>query len=482
MGRYSGEILKTQKSYQTKGLKSGGKSLPATSAAPYDPNETQLIADAQRFALLEHSSYKQTESQKDRSLADMRNELSAVSANCGTLLDDETLTETATSSLEQERRALIDWRVKVLRREADLNAYKKLNGITEEADYPANKVAPFAWLVPMVAIETALNTVFYENANGLLGGAVVALGVSTLNIGFAFLTGCLFRYKNLQRPANKAIGYLSLVAAALIAIYCNALFAAFRSEYSLLEDPSDLKQGSEAFMTASAAAAKVFFLELPATDLQSFVLFFVGLGLSILAFWKGMHVDDKHPGYGRKARLLKEAHDAYDDIVERVTAKVKGELEQKRAGIAHAKTYIEKAQANLQQIKTALDVEYRKMQSTLTQVQRDFALVLNAYRQSNVSVRTVSPPVYFAETPNLIESYAAEPDNNLTSVISDMEEEISVLKDAYVVRLTEKLRDITNEGRHILGKTVTAFLDEVDVHAKRRIDEETHTVPKPSLA
>ncbi|QEZ44153.1 hypothetical protein D2917_07860 [Cupriavidus oxalaticus] len=412
----------------------------------------------------------------------MRNELSAVSANCGTLLDDETLTETATSSLEQERRALIDWRVKVLRREADLNAYKKLNGITEEADYPANKVAPFAWLVPMVAIETALNTVFYENANGLLGGAVVALGVSTLNIGFAFLTGCLFRYKNLQRPANKAIGYLSLVAAALIAIYCNALFAAFRSEYSLLEDPSDLKQGSEAFMTASAAAAKVFFLELPATDLQSFVLFFVGLGLSILAFWKGMHVDDKHPGYGRKARLLKEAHDAYDDIVERVTAKVKGELEQKRAGIAHAKTYIEKAQANLQQIKTALDVEYRKMQSTLTQVQRDFALVLNAYRQSNVSVRTVSPPVYFAETPNLIESYAAEPDNNLTSVISDMEEEISVLKDAYVVRLTEKLRDITNEGRHILGKTVTAFLDEVDVHAKRRIDEETHTVPKPSLA
>jgi hypothetical protein len=482
MERYSGELLKAQSSYQTKGLKSGGKSLPATTAAPYDPNETQLKADAQRYVLNEHGKYKQFEGQKGKVLADMQNDLSVVSANCDALLDDESLTETATSGLEHERRTLIELREKVLVREAEINAYKQLNGIHEEAVYPSSTVAPYAWLVPVVFGETLLNTAFYENANGLLGGFVVALGVSMLNIGFAFAMGCFFRYKNLQHPLNKVTGYVALALAVIVAIYANALFAAFRTEYSLLEDPSDYKQSSEAFMTASAAAVKVFVLELPATDLTSFLLFFLGLGLSVIAFWKGTGVDDRHPGYGPKARLLREAQDAYEAVVNRVTEKVSKELKAKNEGIAQAKTFLLQAQASLQQVKTAIDVEYRKMQTNLTQVQRDFSHVLNVYRQSNVSVRAIDPPAYFAQTPDLIEPYAAEPADTLAPTVEALEEEISRLKAAYVVRLTEKLKENASEARAILGKTVNSFLNDVTAEAKDNIEKSLGKMPHHSLA
>lgn len=482
MNSYSGELLRAQEAYTTKGLKAGAKSLPATTAIAYDPNETQLIADAQRFALNEHSKYKRFESQKDKVLADLQNELSSVSASCDALLDDESLSDTARGRLDHERRALIDLREKVLLREADVRAYKQLNGITEEAVYPENSAAPYIWLLPAVAVETALNTNFYETANGILGGAVVAFGVSALNIGLAFTFGCLYRYKNLQDPMSKVSGYLALAAAILLSVYCNALFAAFRTEYAILDDPSDLQQGIQAFMAASGSAARIFLLDPPATDLPSFLLFFMGLGLSIFAFIKGKNVDDRHPGYGPRSRLLKEAEDAYELVVERVKAAVKKELETKREGIAQAKTFLGQAHANLQQVKTGLDVEYRKMQANLTQIQRDFAHVLNAYRQSNVSVRPIDPPAYFSETPDLVAQYAAEPAHNLEQPIIELDSDISRLKDTYLVPLTDKLRDITNEARVILGKAITAFLDDVTTEAKRNINDRVGKMPAPSLA
>ncbi|WP_454737178.1 hypothetical protein [Cupriavidus necator] len=482
MDSYSGELLKAQGAYQKKGLKAGEKALPPMTATTFDANETQLVADASRFALQEHARYSRVETQKDKVLADMANELSEVAANCDTLLDDESLNETARNALEHERYALVGLKRKVLFKEAELKAYQIRHGITEEASYPADLRAPYVWLIPFVLAETIANAFFYENTNGLLGGAFVAFMVSLVNIAVSFGLGAAFRYKNLDNAAYKAIGYSVLVAAVIVALFSNALFAAYRTEYQLLVDPSDLKQSSEAFTTAMGAAGHVFLGNIPATDLMSFLLFFAGLVLSVIAFRKGMGVDDPHPGYGARARRLKEAEAALSVVVEGVKAKISKELETKRESLAKAKNLLGQAEASVQKTKAALEQEHRKMMTNLDHVQRDFALVLNGYRQSNVSVRPTAAPEYFAETPDVISQYRSPQSDKLASAIEELTVRIAYLKDTYQAQLTERLRDSANEGRAILGKTLSAFLSEVTAEAKESIEADIVKMPSTIAA
>ena len=65
-----------------------------------------------------------------------------------------------------------------MRAEVDLRHFRAMHGIQEQAVYPDSLL----WHVGVIAVlalsETLVNAVFYENAQGLLGGFVVALSVS----------------------------------------------------------------------------------------------------------------------------------------------------------------------------------------------------------------------------------------------------------------------------------------------------------------
>jgi len=89
----------------------------------------------------------------------------------------------------------------------------------------------------------------------------------------AVALGSAFRFKNLRAPHHKIFGWLSLLAYILSSIYLNALFAAFRSEYQLLSDPTDSAQLRIAFSAATQAALKVYKFQMPVGDLMSFLLF-----------------------------------------------------------------------------------------------------------------------------------------------------------------------------------------------------------------
>ncbi|MEM5330368.1 hypothetical protein VSR34_27730 [Paraburkholderia sp. JHI2823] len=474
---YAGQLLSKQEHYAKKGIEQGGKSLPPASSQSLDGHETQLQAEAQRFAASDHADFIKKQAGKTKSLGEVNDALSHTSVQCDTLLGDRPLSETVSHTREQQRPVLVKLREDQLMREAELKAFRALNKITEKASYPDSPWLPYFWLVPVILAETIGNAVFYENAQGLLGGAIVAFAVSFVNLAIAFVLGIAFRYKNLSVPGWKAAGWGALVLAIVVAIYFNAIFSAYRSEYQLLVDPSDFAEGGAAFKRAMSVAGYVFIGHLPSSDFMSFILFFIGLVLSLIAFYKGYTSDDRYPGYSKRDRLFTEATKRYDGAMEVVRLKVSGEIQRRLTGMAAAKTQLLQLKARLDQIKNSVPVDVAALKASLTQLQRDFALVLNTYRQKNVSVRPVKAPDYFAQTPDLIGQYAHEDGSELLSHVDVAERQLDRYRDLYLSQLNDGMRDLENEGRVQQGSALTDFATDITKEAQRNIDASKLTMP-----
>jgi hypothetical protein len=477
MSGYSGQLLSKQDHYAKKGIEQAAKSLPPTSAANLDSLETQLLADAQRLALSDHADYARKQATKAKALGDINDALSQAGVACETLLDDQPLAETISHAQAQQRPVLVKLREDQLIREAELKAFRDLNGITEKASYPDNLLIPYLILLPIVLAETIANAFFYENAQGLLGGAFVALVVSIVNLAFAFLLGNGWRYKNLASTGHKIAGWACGVGAVLVAIYFNAIFSAYRSEYQLLVDPTDVVASGAAFKRAMGIAGYVFVGRLPSSDLMSFILFFVGLVLSVIAFRKGYTCDDRYPGHGKRDRLFVEATRRYETELEVVRLKLLGDVQRRVTGMASAKTQLLQMKARLDQVKNSLPVDVSSLQASLVQLQRDFALVLNTYRQKNVSVRPIPAPAYFAETPDVIGQYQHEDGSELMARIEAAGLELETLKSSYLSRLNDSMRDLENQGRELQGPGFAAFQAEVTKEAQKNIDARILTMP-----
>lgn len=477
MAGYSSQLLSKQDSFAKKGLEQGAKSLPAQSAVTLDVNETQLQAEAQRFVAQDHADYTNKQSAKIKTLAEVRDGLSRTAADCESLLEDRPLSEIVSHTREEHRASLVKLREDQLQREAELKAFRALNGITEDATYPSNSLAPYLVLVPCLMLETIANAVFYENAQGLLGGALVAFTVSLINLVIAFALGAAFRYKNLLPLTAKIGGWLSLGVAVLLAIYLNAIFSAYRSEYQLVADIGDFSETTAAFGRALGSAGLVFIGKFPTGDMMSFVLFFIGIGMSFFAFRKGYGCDDQYPGHGKRTRLYKEVTAAYEAQLKIVRTVVQMDVQRRLTGMASAKTQLMQWKPRLEQLKNSTRQELSTLQLSLTQLQRDFALVLNTYRQKNVSVRPIPAPAYFADTPDLVTQYTMENGESFIRSIEDAELDLEQCKERFIGQLNNGMRDLENEGRALQGTGINPFLAEVTQEAQRNIESRNFTMP-----
>ena len=422
------QISKQQKKYIDMGAKSGKQGLPPSSAHPYDLNETQLVAEARRLSQEHFHSYKSFVDTKSKSLSDIENGLSAVVPVCDAVLENQDLSFTASQIKSGQKSNLVKLAEKSMKLRAEVKSFCIINNITEEAVYPERPATPYFWILPILLAETFIGASFYENANGLIGGALVAFAVSLLNVGLAFSCEALFRYKNLRVPFQRIGGWLCLLASIVLGLFLNTLFASYRGEYQLLSDPSDPHQLGGAFLLALDSAKNVFLLHSPASDLSSFTLFFLGLAGFFFAFYKGMHVSDRYPGYGPRMRRLKEAELAFDEHSNVVKEKVHAELNVQKESLAKAKNTLMQAKPAVDQVRLALSNAHREMRTQQSGLQQAFELVLTSYRETNVAVRPNDAPGYFGEMPNLVQMAIEDNGEDLTSSLLSIEARIESLK------------------------------------------------------
>lgn len=476
------QIIKQQKRYIDKGAKSGKDGLPPTNAHPFDVNETQLISDVKRLSQENYNKYRSVVASKGRVLADIENDLSAVEPTCDTVLSNQDLSLTAEQARATEQSTLVKLGVKVLQLRSELRAFRIMHNITESAVYPDDPKVPYLWLLPILLLETLIGATFYENANGLIGGAAVAFGVSLLNVALAFICGAFFRYKNLGSPAHRIAGYAALLVAVIAGICLNTIFASYRAEYQLLTDPSDTAQLIQAFVIALDSAPNIFLLRAPASDLSSFTLFFLGLAGFGFAFYKGLHVNDRYPGYGPRARRLKMAEDEFDAHAQVVKSRISDEVDRHKQTLAKAKNSLAQAQPAVEQLKLALSNEHRQMHSQQVSLKNAFALVLSSYRETNVAVRPNKPPEYFGMVPNLFEDVMNDEGDELSEVIAAIEAKIAALRESYQGLLTDAMSEMTKQSKQILGDEFARYIKDVMAEASEEIDRGHLVAPKMQMA
>ena len=200
--------------------------------------------------------------------------------------------------------------------------FRARRGLRRPAAPPPNVLRYTLVLYVLWVLEAAMNMLFFAGGNvmGLAGGFVLALLVSSVNIGAAFAVGFLLtKWINSVFLLRKAIGWLSSLVFLPLLIAGHFVVAHYRAQQMLAAEEGEFLANSEYFALAVAALFENFWV-LP--DFESYILLIIGTGFGPYAWWKGYHFGDRYPGYTKEYKDLEEHRLDYewarDDLVQRL--------------------------------------------------------------------------------------------------------------------------------------------------------------------
>ncbi|HEU0222721.1 MAG TPA: hypothetical protein VFR34_11010, partial [Paracoccaceae bacterium] len=240
----------------------------------------------------------------------------------------------------------------------------------------------------LIVLESILNGAVFAQKNefGLLGGALVALLVSVVNVGVSSLCGYFSRNANHRNWLRKFFGAFLVLAWIGFASGFNLGVAHFRDAVLTLPDWNE-----------AARVARDSLVETPfgIGSIESWLLVGFGLLVSFFAALKGYHADDPYPDYGRVDRAVVKACDTYATQVE---AAVEQLLSQRDAAIAELRDASEEVRRGIGEAVDALFGQ-SSLRSHLTtfldQCDLKANLLLSIYRDANRAARSTPAPGHF---------------------------------------------------------------------------------------
>ena len=243
----------------------------------------------------------------------------------------------------------------------------------------------------LLVIESFGNGLLFREASmqGLLGGFVIAVAISVLNVGFASLTGILARGFHHVRWLRKLLALIAVSGIGALICAVNLAAAHFRDAATVNQER----------MEAAARTALLDLLEAPHVldSLQSWLLVGLGLLIAIVAGWKAHGIDDPYPGFGRVWRQMTDARIGYavelENAVDHLVAARDNAVGRLREESDAARGRIEEAIDSL-----AGQGSLRgRLGLFLEQCDQRANHLLAIYRDANRAARTADPPAHFAE-------------------------------------------------------------------------------------
>lgn len=481
MAGYSGQIATNLEKFQALGQQQGRQNLPSTNAIANDSNEMKLESEAMRFVLDEHSAFIGKVNELDKQIVVTEQKFSELQINCETMLNDNSLALDIEQHLAQEKHSLVDLRASELKLLSDMRGFKVEHNLSSEAHYPKDNLLHLSWIFLCIAIETVINAFFFENQNGLLGGAVVALAISVVNLGSAGVLGYFFRYKNHHDVLAQSLGWLCVVFFFFITVYMNAVFSAFRYEYQLVADPSELRETANAFRTAISHAVTIFYFNIPFNDILSFVLFFIGCLLGGYAFYKGYTFDDPYPGYGARDRRHKLAAERVVAAELEIRERLRVILERKKGDIIALKNTLTGEGIKVAQMEAAINGFKNEILVVLQRIQNDFSAVLDIYRRSNTAVRSTPVPPYFESIVDLRVGYSNDAAGPVAEHLSRAKVSYEKLRNSNLDKLSSRIMESSRHSTQILGEQFNSFLGDVLNEAHKKIANEQQVLDELSV-
>jgi hypothetical protein len=279
------------------------------------------------------------------------------------------------------------------------------------AAYPESQFYHFGIVAALALVEWVSLSSFYAEGSdfGLLGGVLIAMTLSIVNISLAILSGSLLRYVNHRSARRKR---LALTAVAFL-YACFLLVTLAAAHYRVATNdiaqsqPGVSAQGATAIPPPPVSgdldqwrAAKIAWQRfarnpLGFEDVFSWILVVLALIFGIFASYKGYRVDDPYPGYGELDRELKRRRAIYEaakaDYCRLVDQVFDRTLQEQAHLLAEVKSNIE----YYQQLVSRTEDQRRTYVHEAAEIQDACNIVLKRYRQTNLRVRVSPAPTYF---------------------------------------------------------------------------------------
>lgn len=476
---YTDELARELDRYRELGQTEAAQHRPTSDARTLDTHETQLQTSAHKYLAVQRNFLDFELKKAVKALNALEQRLIQWRAKCEMALAERGFQMAIDAELAGDRERLIALTEKRMRSDVALRSFRVNQRIPLEqpATYPESLYWHFGVVAALGLLETLANAVFYQNDQGLLGGVIIAFSVSVLNLGLAITLGWAFRYRHLREPDQRAAGWLAFVLFVTWTLFSNALFASFRSEYQAI-NPDNTAALTGAFTKSMQNATGIFTMHLHLTDLQSFILFGLGLLLSLLAFWKGLTSDDRYPGHRALDKASKADRAAERQALDEVGAKLHAFLRAKQTEmqslLAEPPLIIAQVVAHSSELSQA-GALYEAWQHAIS---RDFEMVLTTYRQANVAIRATDPPQYFSMIPDLPLSDTGPIFVQTMTDLTRIKSEASDLRQQFEAPVQEKVHQLLADSRGAIAQGLSTFRDDIFAEAQERINRELHTVER----
>lgn len=282
------------------------------------------------------------------------------------------------------------------------------------AAYPESQIRQFAIVSALAVIEWISLSSFYAEGSdfGLLGGVLIAMALSIINISLAIFAGSLLRYVN---HTSRRRTWLALTGVAFLTV-CFVLVTLAAAHYrAATNDIGQLQPGvstpganptlpvwssSEADQWRAAKLASRRFAHNPFgfEDVFSWILLVLAAIFGIVASYKGYGIDDAYPGYGQLDRDLKAMRAAYESSKANYSSVVDQFFERTLQDQARLLSDVKANVAFYQQLASRTEDEIRTFLRDTAELQSACNIVLKGYRQTNSRVRISPPPRYFNDS------------------------------------------------------------------------------------
>jgi hypothetical protein len=238
---------------------------------------------------------------------------------------------------------------------AELDAFKRTHDLRRGAIYPRSTLLQAGLLFCAAVFEALFSAALFaeDDARGLLGGAITAVGLSGANVTLGFLAGFLgLRYLQHVRLPLKAAGAFGFAMLTLLALMLNLFAADWRDQLAVLAG-RQLDVGSD----ASFHIWSLLQLDSP----QAIILLMLGAGVWVFAALKGYSgFDDPYPDFGKMDRAAREAGDALSDVRAEARLELEAPVNAARAALA---ARLEKMRAEFEAMSKAFDAAALKMEA-----------------------------------------------------------------------------------------------------------------------
>ncbi|MBC2834084.1 hypothetical protein H7F16_01100 [Gemmobacter straminiformis] len=350
--------------------------------------------------------------------------------------------------------------IRVKESQQKLDAFRLRHGVVGPPAAHSNMLLTVLFVTFMLLLESILNAQFFAKRNelGLVGGVLQAGMISAINVFIGYLAGFYARHKNLKGLSSALLGFGSIFIWIIVSLTINFAVAHFR-------DALEANSWNDAMKLAiSTLIAKP--LEL--SSLDSWMLFLIGLIVTLSSFLKGYYSADPLPGYNALwdsveraiddyAHSYGEAHASMDKEFKDLVQELRSEVDTRRANLRSAVDALDSRGAMLDGLRVFL----RTTNGAANQL-------LAVYREANLASRKEPPPEYFNE----VFSFG---DADVT------DRKLESLNVEFVEVEIRKMEDLVNVGVEKLTKaqkrSLQAFPTVQDIKAGRieqRSGEDSH--------